>query len=89
MSTAVDTKVAVRAFKGCVKEKGAAACGVEKKAVVAGLSSCVKAECAPFVEDFFGCFVHRYQLSSCSDATVAKMLKCQTQFSGQLLASAS
>eukprot|EP00425_Heterocapsa_triquetra_P003081 CAMPEP_0195055604 /NCGR_PEP_ID=MMETSP0448-20130528/4242_1 /TAXON_ID=66468 /ORGANISM="Heterocapsa triquestra, Strain CCMP 448" /LENGTH=89 /DNA_ID=CAMNT_0040085283 /DNA_START=71 /DNA_END=340 /DNA_ORIENTATION=+ len=89
MSSAVDTKVAIRAFKGCVKEKGGAACTAERKAVVAGLSSNVKGECAPYVEDFFGCFVHRYQLSSCSDATVSKLLKCQAQFSGQLLSSAN
>lgn len=28
-------------------------------------------------QDFFACFAHRYQLSSCGDATVSKMLKCQ------------
>ena len=28
-------------------------------------------------QDFFSCFAHRYQLLSCGDATVSKMLKCQ------------
>mmetsp|Transcript_3578 Transcript_3578/g.7216 ORF Transcript_3578/g.7216 Transcript_3578/m.7216 type:complete len:88 (+) Transcript_3578:86-349(+) len=85
MTSVVDTKVAIRAFKGCVKEKGSEACAAERKAVALGVASAAKAECAPFVEDFFSCFAHRYSLSSCSDATVAKMLKCQEQFSGQLL----
>mmetsp|Transcript_5604 Transcript_5604/g.11397 ORF Transcript_5604/g.11397 Transcript_5604/m.11397 type:complete len:89 (+) Transcript_5604:92-358(+) len=87
MTSVVDTKVAIRAFKGCVKEKGGESCAAERKAVVAGIASAAKSECAPFVEDFFSCFAHRYSLSSCNDATVSKMLKCQEQFSGSLLSS--
>mmetsp|Transcript_110142 Transcript_110142/g.191005 ORF Transcript_110142/g.191005 Transcript_110142/m.191005 type:complete len:90 (-) Transcript_110142:67-336(-) len=86
MTTVVDTKVAVRAFKTCIKEKGGGdACLAERSAVVKGVSGAVKAECAPYIEDFFGCFVHRYRLSSCTDATVSNMLKCQSQFSGSIL----
>mmetsp|Transcript_75592 Transcript_75592/g.179635 ORF Transcript_75592/g.179635 Transcript_75592/m.179635 type:complete len:89 (+) Transcript_75592:90-356(+) len=85
MTSVVDTKVAVRNFKTCVKEKGASSCGDEKAAVVKGLSGIVKAECSPLSEDFFACFAHRYRLSSCSDATVAKLLKCQEQLSGTVL----
>mmetsp|Transcript_66201 Transcript_66201/g.194170 ORF Transcript_66201/g.194170 Transcript_66201/m.194170 type:complete len:89 (+) Transcript_66201:102-368(+) len=88
MSSAADAKVAIKAFKGCVKEKGVSACAPEKKAAVGAIASTAKGECAPFVEDFFSCFQHRYSLSSCSDATVSRMLKCQAQFSGQLLSSA-
>ncbi|CAE8598768.1 unnamed protein product [Polarella glacialis] len=87
MTSVVDTKVALRSFRGCVKEKGAASCSAERKALVAGIAGSVKGECAPYVEDFFACFTHRYALSTCNDATVAKMLKCQEQFSGQLLSS--
>mmetsp|Transcript_120122 Transcript_120122/g.234026 ORF Transcript_120122/g.234026 Transcript_120122/m.234026 type:complete len:88 (+) Transcript_120122:70-333(+) len=87
MTSVVDTKVAVRAFKQCVKDKGGDACAAERKSVVNGIAGAVKGECAPFVEDFFGCFVHKYHLSSCNDATVAKMLKCQEQFAGTLLSS--
>jgi len=76
---------AIRTFKSCVKEKGSAACGGERKAVVNGVSGAVKSECAPYVEDFFKCFAHRFELASCTDATVSKMLKCQEQFSGTLL----
>ena len=77
MTSVVDTKVAIRTFNACVKDKGGASCGAERKAAVAGMSGAVKSECGAFTEDFFGCFVHRYRLSSCSDATVSKMLKCQ------------
>eukprot|EP00419_Tripos_fusus_P070921 CAMPEP_0172875770 /NCGR_PEP_ID=MMETSP1075-20121228/102706_1 /TAXON_ID=2916 /ORGANISM="Ceratium fusus, Strain PA161109" /LENGTH=88 /DNA_ID=CAMNT_0013726913 /DNA_START=6 /DNA_END=272 /DNA_ORIENTATION=+ len=86
MASVVDTKVAVKTFKQCVKDKGGEACQVERKAVVIGVAGAVKGECAPFVDDFFGCFVHRYHLSTCSDATVAKMIKCQEQSAGHLLA---
>mmetsp|Transcript_36809 Transcript_36809/g.102143 ORF Transcript_36809/g.102143 Transcript_36809/m.102143 type:complete len:87 (-) Transcript_36809:97-357(-) len=85
MASIVDTKLAIRTFNACVKENGRGACVAERKAAVGGVAGAVKSECAPYVEDFFRCFVHRYQLSSCNDATVAKMLKCQEQFSGQLL----
>eukprot|EP00441_Pelagodinium_beii_P047843 CAMPEP_0197623608 /NCGR_PEP_ID=MMETSP1338-20131121/3594_1 /TAXON_ID=43686 ORGANISM="Pelagodinium beii, Strain RCC1491" /NCGR_SAMPLE_ID=MMETSP1338 /ASSEMBLY_ACC=CAM_ASM_000754 /LENGTH=87 /DNA_ID=CAMNT_0043193637 /DNA_START=27 /DNA_END=290 /DNA_ORIENTATION=- len=81
-----DTKAALRAFKVCSKEKGATACIGERKAAIGGLAGAVSSECAPYVEDFFGCFSHRYQLSTCNDATVAKMIKCQEQFAGQLMA---
>merc|ERR1712217_517049 len=87
MTTVVDTKVAIRTFKSCVKEKGSEACIGERKAVVNGVAGAVKSECSPYVEDFFKCFSHRFELSSCTDATVSKMLKCQEQFSGQLLSS--
>eukprot|EP00435_Cladocopium_sp_Y103_P072433 s359_g40.t1 len=83
--TVNDTKAAIRTFKACIKEKGASACIGERKAAVEGVSNAVKGECAAQVEDFFSCFAHRYQLLSCGDATVSKMLKCQEQFSGQLL----
>ncbi len=84
-SSAVDAKVAVRTFNQCVKEKGAAACAAERAAVVKGVGNVVKAECTPYTEDFFKCFSHRYRLSSCGDATVSKMLKCQEQVSGSML----
>eukprot|EP00434_Breviolum_minutum_P039774 symbB.v1.2.035334.t1/scaffold4678.1/size36577/1 len=85
--TVNDTKAAIRSFRACVKEKGASACIGERKAAVEGVSSAVKSECSAHVEDFFSCFAHRYELSSCGDATVSKMIKCQEQFSGQLLGS--
>mmetsp|Transcript_13150 Transcript_13150/g.28981 ORF Transcript_13150/g.28981 Transcript_13150/m.28981 type:complete len:90 (-) Transcript_13150:177-446(-) len=89
MTSVADTKVAVRAYKGCVKEKGGInACASERAAAVKGISGAVKGECSPYVEDFFTCFAHRYRLSSCSDATVSKLLKCQEQFSGHLMSSA-
>ena len=67
-----DTKQAARLYMGCVKEKGSAACGRERAAVVEGASAVAKTECAPYVEDFFKCFTHRYKLNSCNDATTAK-----------------
>mmetsp|Transcript_37491 Transcript_37491/g.95141 ORF Transcript_37491/g.95141 Transcript_37491/m.95141 type:complete len:89 (+) Transcript_37491:101-367(+) len=87
MTSVVDTKVAIRTYKAALKEKGAEASAAERKVVVNGVSKAVKSECAPYVEDFFGCFQHRFALNSCTDATVGKMLKCQEQFSAQLLAS--
>ena len=35
-------------------------------------------------QDFFSCFAHRYQLLSCGDATVSKMLKCQDRAERQM-----
>ncbi|CAE7314914.1 unnamed protein product [Symbiodinium natans] len=84
--TVNDTKAAIRSFRACVKEKGASSCVGERKVVAEGLATAVKSECSPYVEDFFACFSHRYQLSSCGDATVSKLLKCQDQFAGQLMA---
>mmetsp|Transcript_4251 Transcript_4251/g.6800 ORF Transcript_4251/g.6800 Transcript_4251/m.6800 type:complete len:88 (+) Transcript_4251:104-367(+) len=80
-----DTKAALRSLNACSKEKGAGACIAERKAAVNGVATAVKSECAPYVEDFFSCFTHRYQLNTCNDATVSKMLKCQEQFSKQLM----
>mmetsp|Transcript_116359 Transcript_116359/g.307514 ORF Transcript_116359/g.307514 Transcript_116359/m.307514 type:complete len:89 (-) Transcript_116359:166-432(-) len=85
MSSVTDTKVAIRTFKSCVKDKGGAACAAERAKAVGGIAAAMKTECAPFTEDFFQCFSHRFALSSCTDATVSKLLKCQDQFSGTLL----
>eukprot|EP00421_Protoceratium_reticulatum_P058829 CAMPEP_0168492950 /NCGR_PEP_ID=MMETSP0228-20121227/70477_1 /TAXON_ID=133427 /ORGANISM="Protoceratium reticulatum, Strain CCCM 535 (=CCMP 1889)" /LENGTH=122 /DNA_ID=CAMNT_0008509737 /DNA_START=205 /DNA_END=571 /DNA_ORIENTATION=+ len=85
MTSIVDTKVAIRTFKSCVKGKGAESCLAERKAVVDGVSGAVKSECAAYVDDFFGCFVHRYQLSSCNDATVAKLLGARSSSPGSSL----
>jgi len=85
MSSVVDTKVAVRTFKTCVKEKGSDNCLAERSAVTKGMSNVVKAECSAYVEDFFGCFVHRYRLNSCTDATVANLLKCQESLTSNML----
>jgi len=80
-----DAKVAVKAFEACKKGKGVAACSAERAVAVAAVSTVVKAECSAYTEDFFKCFTHKYQLSSCSDATVSQLLKCQDQLTGNLL----
>merc|ERR1712194_214723 len=83
--TVVEAKAAVRAYNAAVKDKGVAASTTERKVAVNGVATAVKGECAPYVEDFFGCFNHRFALSSCTDATVGKMLRCQEQFGGQIV----
>eukprot|EP00450_Noctiluca_scintillans_P011457 CAMPEP_0194507510 /NCGR_PEP_ID=MMETSP0253-20130528/37106_1 /TAXON_ID=2966 /ORGANISM="Noctiluca scintillans" /LENGTH=88 /DNA_ID=CAMNT_0039350415 /DNA_START=48 /DNA_END=314 /DNA_ORIENTATION=- len=85
MSSVDETRNAVRAFSACVKDKSAASCDAERAAVVSGIASAVKGECAPYTEDFFACFSHRYRLSTCNDSTVGKLLKCQEQLSSTLL----
>nr|ABI14330.1 unknown [Pfiesteria piscicida] len=86
MASVVNAKVAVSTYQAALKEKGVEGSVAERRAAVTGVSGAVKSECSPYVEDFFGCFQHRFQLSSCTDATVGKMLKCQEQFSRHLLA---
>nr|ABV22268.1 conserved hypothetical protein [Karlodinium veneficum]ABV22269.1 conserved hypothetical protein [Karlodinium veneficum] len=85
MTSIVDSKTAARAYKSCLKEKGAAECLTQRAQVVKGVSAAVKDECSPYTEDFFGCFMHRYRLSSCTDATVKNMLKCQEKLAGTIL----
>eukprot|EP00443_Scrippsiella_acuminata_P061568 CAMPEP_0115502954 /NCGR_PEP_ID=MMETSP0271-20121206/69219_1 /TAXON_ID=71861 /ORGANISM="Scrippsiella trochoidea, Strain CCMP3099" /LENGTH=89 /DNA_ID=CAMNT_0002932015 /DNA_START=26 /DNA_END=295 /DNA_ORIENTATION=- len=86
MASVVDTRVAVRTYAAALKEKGhGEASAAERKVVVNGVANAVSTECAAYTADFFACFQHRFALSSCTDATVAKMLKCQQQLSGQLL----
>mmetsp|Transcript_70653 Transcript_70653/g.111636 ORF Transcript_70653/g.111636 Transcript_70653/m.111636 type:complete len:89 (-) Transcript_70653:56-322(-) len=85
MASIVETKAATRAYKTCVKEKGSEACVSQRTEVVKGVSGAVKAECVAYTEDFFGCFMHRYRLNSCSDATVTNMLKCQQNLASTML----
>ena len=83
----VDARSTMRAFQSCVTNAGAgghALCETERVTAVKSIANSTSGQCAPYAEDFFQCFNHRYRLSTCNDGTVSKLLRCQEQFSGTI-----
>jgi len=82
--TSVDAKLTVRSFKECVKEKGMAQCTNEAKLAVENTATVVARDCDAFAADFFQCYNHKFELSTCTSEVTSRLLQCQANVANQV-----
>ncbi|CAD7932232.1 unnamed protein product [Amoebophrya sp. A25] len=85
MVSPVEARQEVRTYKECVQRDGKTACKAQLGHAVNAISTISSRDCAPFVEDFFQCYNHKFNLATCSDQTTAKLIRCQSDTANQML----